>query len=67
VKAVVALRPGGSADAEALIAHCRARIADYKTPRTVEFVGELPKNASGKVARKIVREPYWQGVARRVN
>jgi len=67
VKAVVALRPGGSADAEALIAHCRARIADYKTPRSVEFVGELPKNASGKVARKIVREPYWQGVARRVN
>ncbi|AOY94366.1 AMP-dependent synthetase [Cupriavidus sp. USMAA2-4] len=67
VKAVVALRPGRALEAAALIAHCRERIADYKTPRSVEFVGELPKNPSGKVARKVVREPYWQGVARRVN
>ena len=59
--------PGRALEAAALIAHCRERIADYKTPRSVEFVGELPKNPSGKVARKVVREPYWQGVARRVN
>ncbi|WP_420998289.1 AMP-binding protein [Cupriavidus sp. 30B13] len=67
VKAVVALRPGRRASASDLIAHCRARIADYKSPRSVDFVGELPKNASGKLARKVVRERYWQGVARRVN
>jgi acyl-CoA synthetase (AMP-forming)/AMP-acid ligase II len=67
VKAVVTLRPGREASAQALIAHCRERIADYKSPRTVDFVDELPKNASGKLARKLVREPYWQGAARRVN
>ncbi|MGO4329971.1 MULTISPECIES: AMP-binding protein [unclassified Cupriavidus] len=67
VKAVVTLRPGRQASAADLIAHCRARIADYKSPRSVDFVGELPKNASGKLARKLVREQYWQGVARRVN
>ncbi|MNT46014.1 Long-chain-fatty-acid--CoA ligase [compost metagenome] len=67
VKAVVTLRPGREATAQQLIAHCRERIADYKSPRSVDFVAELPKNASGKLARKIVRERYWQGVARRVN
>ena len=67
VKAVVTLRPGREASAQQLIAHCRERIADYKSPRSVDFVAELPKNASGKLARKIVRERYWQGVARRVN
>ncbi|CAG2142321.1 Long-chain-fatty-acid--CoA ligase [Cupriavidus yeoncheonensis] len=67
VKAVVALRPGRKASAAELIGHCRARIADYKSPRSVDFVAELPKNASGKVARKLVREQYWLGASRRVN
>jgi acyl-CoA synthetase (AMP-forming)/AMP-acid ligase II len=67
VKAVVALWPGRQTTAADLMAHCRARIADYKSPRSVDFVGELPKNASGKLARKLVRERYWQGEARRVN
>lgn len=67
VKAVVTLRPGRQASAQELIAHCRARIADYKSPRSVDFVAELPKNASGKLARKLVRERYWQGASRRVN
>ncbi|AZG15877.1 AMP-binding protein [Cupriavidus pauculus] len=67
VKAVVALWPGRQASAAELIGHCRARIADYKSPRSVDFVAELPKNASGKLARKLVREQYWVGAARRVN
>lgn len=67
VKAVVVLKSGRNTVADDLIAHCRARLADYKTPRTVNFVADLPKNASGKIARKLVREQYWQGVARRVN
>ncbi|MBO4122761.1 AMP-binding protein [Cupriavidus gilardii] len=67
VKAVVTLWPGRELSAADLIAHCRARIADYKTPRSIDFVSELPKNASGKLARKVVRERYWQGQERRVN
>ncbi|MGH8784164.1 MAG: AMP-binding protein [Cupriavidus necator] len=67
VKAVVALKPGAQTDAASIIDHCRSLIADYKSPRSIDFVDELPKNASGKLARKLVREPYWQGVERRVN
>ncbi len=67
VKAVVVLKSGRNTVADEIITHCRARLADYKLPRTVNFVADLPKNASGKIARKLVREQYWQGVSRRVN
>ncbi|MCP3727511.1 AMP-binding protein [Paraburkholderia sp. CNPSo 3272] len=67
VKAVVVLKPGRETASETLVAHCRVQLADYKLPRSVAFVADLPKNASGKIARKVVREHYWQGAARRVN
>jgi len=67
VKAVVVLKSGRCVNADNLIDHCRARLADYKLPRSVNFVADLPKNASGKIARKLVREAYWHGAARRVN
>lgn len=67
VKAVVVLRAGRDAQANDLVAHCRAQLADYKLPRSIDFVAELPKNANGKIARKLVREQFWRGVARRVN
>ena len=67
VKAVIALKPGATATADELMAFCRSRLADYKMPRSVDFVTELPKNPSGKIARKVVREPYWAGRDRRVN
>ncbi|HKT95528.1 MAG TPA: AMP-binding protein [Paraburkholderia sp.] len=67
VKAVIALKAGAQAQPEDIIAHCRTLIADYKTPKSIEFVRELPKNPNGKLARKLVREPYWAGVDRRVN
>jgi long-chain acyl-CoA synthetase len=47
VKAIVALKPGQSATAEALIEHCRQRLASYKKPRTVEFVDALPRKSGG--------------------
>jgi acyl-CoA synthetase (AMP-forming)/AMP-acid ligase II len=43
VKAVVVLRDGANATAQELIAHCKANIASYKKPKTVEFIDELPK------------------------
>ncbi|MFN0301970.1 MAG: class I adenylate-forming enzyme family protein [Burkholderiales bacterium] len=67
VKAVVLLRAGASASADDLISHCRARIGGYKVPRSIEFVMEpLPKSGPGKVAKHILREPYWRGRARRI-
>jgi long-chain acyl-CoA synthetase len=56
VKAFVVLRPGGRATEEELIALCRDRLAKYKTPKWVTFVGELPKNAVGKILKKELRE-----------
>ena len=55
VKAVVSLKPGQSATADELIAHCKARMAAYKYPRLVEFAGELPKTVTGKILRRNLR------------
>lgn len=67
VKAVVVLRPGQDADGPDVMEFCRGRLADFKRPRSVDFVPMLPKNANGKLSRKDVREPYWLGRERRVN
>jgi len=67
VKAVVSLKPGAAITPEELIAYCRTQLADYKSPRTIDFMKDLPKNPNGKIARKVVREPYWKGFERRVN
>ncbi|MEO8449999.1 MAG: long-chain-fatty-acid--CoA ligase [Gemmatimonadota bacterium] len=67
VHAVVVLRAGAAGGADELIAHCRTRIGGYKIPRTVEIVAELPRNSTGKVLKRVLREPYWAGQARRVS
>jgi acyl-CoA synthetase (AMP-forming)/AMP-acid ligase II len=67
VKAVVVLRQGAQASEKALIDFCKDRLADFKKPRSVDFVTELPKNSNGKLSRKEVRERYWQGRDRKVN
>ena len=66
VKAVVVLKAGSQADAAAIIAHCRERIAGYKTPKSVDFIAVLPRNPSGKVLRRELRKPYWEGKGRLV-
>jgi fatty-acyl-CoA synthase len=55
-KAFVVLRAGESVSAEELIAHCRARLATYKAPKHVEFIAVLPRNPSGKVLKRALRE-----------
>ena len=67
VKAVVVLRQGAQASAQDIIDFCKDRLADFKKPRSVDFVTELPKNSNGKLSRKDVRERYWQGRERKVN
>jgi len=66
VKAFIVVRPGGRPTAEALIAHCRARIASYKKPRSVEFVDALPRLFNGKIDKKALRAPYWFAQNRQV-
>ena len=66
VHAIVILKPGKSATAEEIIAHCKTLIAGYKCPRSVEFVDALPLSGAGKVLKNKLREPFWQGRQRNV-
>ncbi|WP_026910494.1 long-chain-fatty-acid--CoA ligase [Patulibacter minatonensis] len=63
VKAVVVLQPGGTADAETLRAHARTLLAGYKCPTSVEVVAGLPRNPTGKVLKKVLRETYAAGAS----
>ena len=67
VKAFIVLQPGAAVDAAELIEFARGRLARYKCPTSVDFVDTLPRNASGKLLRKELRAPYWQGQDRAVN
>ncbi|MGH3734692.1 MAG: FadD3 family acyl-CoA ligase [Micromonosporaceae bacterium] len=55
-KAYVIPRPGAGLSTEDVLAHCRERLANYKLPRYVEFAGELPRNATGKILKRVLRE-----------
>ncbi|MEK7345902.1 MAG: AMP-binding protein [Pseudomonadota bacterium] len=67
VKAVVVLRQDAETSEQEVVDFCKGRLADFKKPRSVDFVAELPKNSNGKLSRKDVRERYWQGRDRKVN
>ena len=67
VKAMVVPKPGTSPDPADIIAFARTRIAAFKVPKSVDFIEELPRNPSGKILRKDLRAPYWQGRDRQVN
>ncbi len=66
VKAIVVRKPGTDPSPDDLIAWARERIAGYKCPKSVDFRDALPRNPSGKILRKDLREPYWGGETRRV-
>lgn len=66
VKAIVVLRPGQDATVADLIKWCDGRIAGYKKPKTVDFVQALPRNATGKVLHRQLREPHWKDQARKI-
>jgi fatty-acyl-CoA synthase len=65
-KAFVVLKPGRHADEQELIDHCRARIARYKAPKSVEVVDELPRTSTGKVQKHQLREREWAGEEARI-
>ena len=51
---------------EEIIDFCRDKLGGYERPRSVDFVNTLPRNPSGKVLKRQLREPYWAGHKRRV-
>ncbi len=64
VKAIVELRSPASAGE--LIDFCRARLAHYKCPKSVDFVDTLPRDPNGKIRKRELRDPYWVGHATRI-
>ncbi len=67
VKAILVRAPGTDASDADVITWCRDRVAHYKCPTSVDWTNELPRNPSGKILKRDLREPYWEGKERRVN
>ncbi|GEN98345.1 acyl-CoA synthetase [Novosphingobium sediminis] len=67
VKACVVPREGCEVDEASVIAWARERIAGFKVPKSVDVIPALPRNPSGKILRRNLREPYWEGMDRQVN
>ncbi|MFZ4071103.1 MAG: long-chain-fatty-acid--CoA ligase [Caulobacterales bacterium] len=67
VKAIAVLKPGVSPNPDSVVAWARERLANYKVPKSVDFVTTIPKNPSGKILRRELRKPYWEGRERQVN
>ncbi len=68
VHAIIIPKPGANPDEANIIAHCKARIAGYKCPRSIALRAEpFPLSGAGKVLKRDLRAPYWEGRARSVN
>jgi acyl-CoA synthetase (AMP-forming)/AMP-acid ligase II len=66
VHSVVVCKPGHEVSAAELIAHCKALIAGYKCPRSLDFTDALPMSGAGKVLKTKLREPFWKGCERHI-
>ncbi|MGI8815248.1 MAG: AMP-binding enzyme [Pseudonocardia sp.] len=65
-KACVVAAPGATVDSAELLAYCREHLAAYKCPKSVDVLGELPRNPAGKILKRDLRAPYWEGRDRQV-
>ena len=67
VKAICVAKPGHTIDTDSVIAWTRERLAGFKVPKSVDVIEVLPRNPSGKILRRQLRDPYWAGYDRQVN
>ena len=67
VKACVVPKPGQEIDEASIIAWTKERLAGFKVPKSIDVIETMPRNASGKILRKDLRAPYWEGRERQVN
>jgi acyl-CoA synthetase (AMP-forming)/AMP-acid ligase II len=66
-KAVIVRRAGVDVTEQEIIDYCRERLARFKCPTSVDWADVLPRNPSGKILKKDLRAPYWEGRERMVN
>jgi long-chain acyl-CoA synthetase len=67
VKAIVVPRPGAEISQDEVIGFVRRHLAGFKCPTSVDIAATLPRTATGKVLKHVLREPYWRGYDRRIN
>jgi acyl-CoA synthetase (AMP-forming)/AMP-acid ligase II len=67
VKACVVRKPGATVSASDIVEWMRQRLAHYKCPKSIDFLDTLPRNPSGKILKRLLREPYWRGQERAVH
>lgn len=67
VKAIVVREAGRDPTREELVEYMKPRIGRFKIPKSIDFASELPRNAAGKVLRRVLAEPYWAGHERRIS
>jgi acyl-CoA synthetase (AMP-forming)/AMP-acid ligase II len=67
VKAICVPKPNMDIDVDSVMQWARERIAGFKVPKSIDVINALPRNASGKILRKDLRAPYWEGYDRQVN
>ncbi len=60
------LAAGTSVDVEEIRNHCRTMIAGYKCPRSIEIRAALPVSGAGKILKRELRKPHWEGVQRKI-
>jgi long-chain acyl-CoA synthetase len=66
-RAFVVLKPGQAATEDEIRGYVREHLASFKTPKAVEFLEELPKGSTGKILKRALREPFWQGMEKQVH
>ncbi|MFC1894204.1 long-chain-fatty-acid--CoA ligase [Chloroflexota bacterium] len=66
VKAVIVLQNGAKASEADLITYCEERLARHKVPKSIDFIKELPKNPTGKILKRELRDRYWKGINRKI-
>ena len=67
VKAIVVLKPGAKATQQELLDFCKQNGVGFRTPKTVDFINEIPRNPYGKVDKKSLRQPYWERLAKSIH
>lgn len=67
IKAFVVLKPGETATEKEIIAFTKERLASFKKPKSVEFLSALPRTSVGKISKKDLRAPYWEGQERAIH
>lgn len=67
VKAVIVLKEGVTLTEEDILSYARSKLANFKVPKSVDFVHELPKSGAGKILKRTLRDQYWKQEGRSIH